>query len=345
MKKHSKKLLNAFLNKVFIAFGSNSKYQPQQFKNLLITAAHGNDFIETVSSVLHNINADTLFWRLENFTYVENIIEAFNVVLEKTLKRVKALSRNRTFTLAIDTTQEPYYGKKSDFWIHGYKPEKGCTGSFEFVELSIVQGDKRFVLHAMPVYVGWNKAKTVLKLLNIANKYVKIKEVLLDRAFYSAEIIDAISKLYKYIILVPQKEFIKCMLESVEGYAVVEHELKLNRNFTTKKVKTNLVLIKGEGGDYDWCFATNLYLRNVNKYILYYKQRWGIETTNRCMDEVHIRTKSSNIIVRTFLFVFSCLLYNLWIWLKLEGFNITLRRLSYALFFLLVLDIPYSLPT
>lgn len=329
MQKHTKRYMGSFLKKSFYGFGANSTYKPKAFRNMLTTAAFGNDFIETASSVLNGVNADTLFRRIEHFSRIDDIEKAFNSMLEKILKRINVFSRNHSYSVAIDITYEPYYGKKQNFWIHPYSPVRGSSGSFYFLEMSIVQGDKRFMLYAMPVHLGWDKAKTITKLLNIASKYLKIREVLLDRGFYSAAVIDAVRK-FKYVILVPQNRLVKCMIESVQDYAVVEHELVLNKDFSKKKVQTNLVLIKGK--DFDWCFATNSFLGGAERYIQHYKRRWGIETTNRCLDEVHVKTKSTNIIVKTFLFLFSCLLYNLWIWLKLEGFAITLRQLAYSLF-------------
>ncbi|KAF5428318.1 IS4 transposase, partial [Candidatus Methanophagaceae archaeon] len=47
-----------------------------------------------------------------------------------------------------------------------------------------------------------------------------------------------------------------------------------------------------------------------------YKKRWGIETTFRVQDEVRIRTKSSIPVIRFALFVFECMLYNVWQFFK-----------------------------
>lgn len=47
-----------------------------------------------------------------------------------------------------------------------------------------------------------------------------------------------------------------------------------------------------------------------------YKLRWGIETTFRVQDEVRIRSKSTSILTRYFLYVLEALIYNLWVSLK-----------------------------
>ena len=48
----------------------------------------------------------------------------------------------------------------------------------------------------------------------------------------------------------------------------------------------------------------------------YYKKRWGIETTFRVQDEVRIKTKSLRPLIRFALFLFECMLYNLWQFFK-----------------------------
>lgn len=48
----------------------------------------------------------------------------------------------------------------------------------------------------------------------------------------------------------------------------------------------------------------------------YYKKRWGIETTFRVQDEVRIKTKSLIPLIRFALFVFECLLDNVWQFFK-----------------------------
>jgi hypothetical protein len=50
--------------------------------------------------------------------------------------------------------------------------------------------------------------------------------------------------------------------------------------------------------------------------VRYYKKRWGIETTFRVQDEVKIKTKSLIPMIRIALFVFECMLYNVWQFFK-----------------------------
>jgi len=67
---------------------------------------------------------------------------------------------------------------------------------------------------------------------------------------------------------------------------------------------------------FDWFFASNIEYEKIFSYVRYYKKRWGIETTFRVQDEVRIKTKSLRPLIRFALFLFECMLYNLWQFFK-----------------------------
>ncbi len=80
-------------------------------------------------------------------------------------------------------------------------------------------------------------------------------------------------------------------------------------------VTSDFVLIKQleyEGKRYDWIFATNQKLKTAALYVKRYKKRWGIETIYRVTDSIRIYTTSTKAILRYFLFLFTCLVYNIW---------------------------------
>ena len=70
-------------------------------------------------------------------------------------------------------------------------------------------------------------------------------------------------------------------------------------------------------------------------YIRGYKCRWGIETSYRVTDEVRIKTTTLDKVKRYFLFVFGCLLYNLW-----KFANLFLKaKVSFATFVFVLFEI------
>lgn len=47
-------------------------------------------------------------------------------------------------------------------------------------------------------------------------------------------------------------------------------------------------------------------------YIKRYKKRWGIETIYRVTDKIRAYTTSTKSVIRYFLFMFTCFVYNIW---------------------------------
>jgi putative transposase len=101
------------------------------------------------------------------------------------------------------------------------------------------------------------------------------------------------------------------------------------KDFPMKNVKFNLVVAERDGEKR--VFATNMQLNEndpklIERMFILYSKRWGIETSYRVKKHSYRpKTTSKNYIIRLFYFLFSVLLYNLWIladvliWLYLHG--------------------------
>ena len=96
-------------------------------------------------------------------------------------------------------------------------------------------------------------------------------------------------------------------------------------------VKFNMVIVNDEEGN-KRAFATNEEFdeNDVNlaeRLFILYGKRWGIETSYKVKKQSFLaKTTSKNYLIRIFYFLFSVLMYNLWlladilIWLSLFGF-------------------------
>jgi len=101
------------------------------------------------------------------------------------------------------------------------------------------------------------------------------------------------------------------------------------KDFPMKNVKFNLIIANKDGEKR--VFATNMRFNEndpklIQRLFLLYSKRWGIETSYRVKKHSYRpKTTSKNYIIRLFYFLFSVLLYNLWIladvliWLHLHG--------------------------
>jgi len=342
------KWLKSFLEQIFFVVGSNSPYGLAEFLQILVTAALTKDFVNNTTIKLQPApNGETVFNRLLECTHGK-IELAFNSIMGSLCKRIKHNLRNRKAILAFDTTYEPFYGDISSnpFWIHEYKPVNGCNGCFIFITVSIVVGENKFILGVLPIRLGWNHADYVEKLIKLARRYVVIEACLFDRGFCDYELIARLKKLkVNYQILWRKdkkketwltKELSKLSPKEMKIY--IKEDGYFHKNKTKYYVRTRFVIIKqysckGDKQPYDWVFATNRKLESQMWYIRGYKCRWGIETSYRVTDEVRIKTATLDKVKRYFLFVFGCLLYNLWkfanIFMKVK---VTFGTFVFALF-------------
>ena len=318
---NTKKTIIEFLNKAFLPFGKNSKNTTHLYATKLVQASSSNFYVENISN-----KADRLHDRIEE-SYEECFGESYVCCIEN-LRRFLRLG---LCTTAIDITHEDFFGNIKGFDIFPMDKD-GKTGEFRYAVLSLVNKaeTEKFPVYAIPFKLGQNLAKTIEQLLEVAhNLLLRIKLVLLDRGFYSAEVIDLLNNRLKYLILVPQWDIFKCMLEQLKGEGrvieYVEHELILRKDFSKFKVKTKLILINNEE-EFDWVFATNLSNDKALYYIITYKRRWQIETNFRVQDEARIRSRSKFMQVRYFYFLVSLLLHAIWV------INIRKQGLSFAVF-------------
>ena len=320
-------VLKKFLSLIFSVVKPNSPYELKDFIHILITAALTGDFVNNTSiKTQPGPNGQTVFNRLLNCTH-EKIELAFNGIMDSLAKRIRVSLRNRRVVLAFDTTYEPFYGdpNANNFWIHDYKPAKGCIGCFVFITVSIVVGEKKFILGSLPVPRHWNKADYVERLIKQARRYVKIEVCLFDRGFNSYELIHALKQLkVGYQIFWKKdkkretwltKELKKLKPRQMKEF--IKEDGYFCRDKTKYYVKTRFIIIKqyrwkDDEKAYDWVFATNRKLKSQMWYIRGYKCRWGIETVFRITDDVRIKTTTLDEVNRYFLFAFGCLLYNLW---------------------------------
>lgn len=284
----------------------NSVWTANGYSNLIMEATSHLTYLETVKND-GMPDADSLHYHIKNKITSTDILRCN--FLELTRKQLRKL-RGRKAILILDETHEPFYGNVNSIigWVHEYKPEKGCTGSLKFLCASILIGDERYFLDAVPIKVFYDMRKEVEEMLDriIQNYGIKIEVALLDRGFgKSSEIISLFEeRRIKYIMLFLEFSNVKEIIKGVESFKRIQFEVK--------GVKTKLVVIRDENKGFYWKFVTNLAFRDFWKYVKVYRMRWNIETGFRVTDEARIKSKSIDMRVRYFFFLTSLILYNMW---------------------------------
>ncbi|MBI4162399.1 MAG: transposase [Candidatus Aenigmarchaeota archaeon] len=302
MSKKANKIVN-FIDKT-LSIKQNATWEASDYATLVSTAASHNTYLETVNSE-EMPNADTLHYRIKEDVDISKLIDKF---LSQTRKQLKNLKRKKVI-LIVDYTHESFFGKTEDEWIHGYRPVSGSKGSYTFLAASIIVGDKRYFIYAKPISTISDETFELMQILaQVSLLGFNTKLLLMDRGIaHSSENLAMLHDLnIKYLGLYQKYENIKKIIRQMKRSFI-------NRAFKIKGVPTRLVIGKDIGKrKINWVFVTNLEQQDFFNYLLLYKKRWNIETGFRVQDEAQIKTKSTDIKIRFFVFLAALLLYNWW---------------------------------
>lgn len=159
--KHIKYILE-FLNKA-IGFSKAKVLRAKDYIKHIFCASARNTYIETISN-----KADSLHRRIK-LSYEEDIKGAYKLVLSKLLK----YKRFGKVTIAIDKTDEQFYGKERGFYIYHCNQDIESKAEFHYMVISIVNADKNIPLLALPVSLGCDNVKLIEELLLFAKSLLR----------------------------------------------------------------------------------------------------------------------------------------------------------------------------
>ena len=280
-----------YLDKLFFFSNGSNDYTEELFLSAL-----GNTYVETVDG-----RSDSLHLKIRQCNW-ENFLDVYQETIKSYIKRLKI----KRAILAFDTTSEPFYGKTTNMYTIGCEPINGYSNEYKYLVVSIINDNKeeKIPITCIPITYGFDYYKALKIMLEYSNKLFKIKLVLLDRGFYSVDVVRALRN-YKYIMLVPKlNEQIKYYNNIIIKQAHFYHKIK-------NEEITRIVLVRDKSDKFTWSFATNIIYNKYYDYVNYYKKRWRIETNFRVEDEAKIKTKSIHQIIRYFYFTTSLLLHSI----------------------------------
>jgi putative transposase len=329
-----KKRFAPFIN---LNLKNNTLYKKNQFIDLLIHMGMTKDFAENGSKTYKelrgssNPDADTLLYHLKNYSNSKDLHRMFTTLFEivwEMTRKINLFDIRKHYDVAIDFTEWYFYGDRGAPMVVGKEPERGTSKCYKFATINIVEAGKRFTLLTLPVGPFDTKEQILRKLLSYVLERIKIRRVYVDRGFcdsYSIKVFNSFHLKY----LMPATK-----ISTVKDVMAITPAPKIITDFEMKDVTFNLVIIEEElenGTKEKRAFATNEeYNENdvnlAERLFDLYGRRWGIETSYRVKKHSYLpKTTSKNYLIRLFYFMFSVLLYNLWIladiliWLALFG--------------------------
>ncbi len=337
-KKIGKEVKKAIQKYIYSSFPATERYNADYTRhNLLdvIMYSIANDyFIEEGSELLKMrrkkiADGDTVFYRIKPAT-VSQVISYSNTINEQILTNAKSLGiLNKPCICGLDWHDLELYSKKIKEDIRT-KPKDGTDYALRYLSIESVEEGKRFTFHAVPINPFTNLCEAVSKLISKTREYVDIKLILMDRGFFSADMLEfLIGNNIPHMIPARRNKKIDALERAVrlkrlpipntpDSFYVVDNyplagrvKIKLVFYFTPSK----------EPDETDKCFifTTNLEvdIKNVKKLADLYRKRWGIETGYRVKDRVLGRTCSTNYVARLLFLFLSILLYNFWTLLRI----------------------------
>lgn len=282
---------------------------------LIETSAY-NSYLENISNktdTIHSRIKDSLMSMMEQayLSYIKGISNKFKL-------------NEKEVILAFDYTGEDFYGDVQGFDIHGWTGKNGITGKFKFITCSIVSDDipEKIPLISLPIMLGHYKSDVILRCLSLIKDYIgEIKLILFDRGFYDKDLMYELEKSkYPYLIFVPQHKDKKEILYPMKigEQVAIYNDFKVNKNQSKYAGENILIFLKQiydprSEKNYDWVFATNIEEVLLENLVITYKKRWRIETQFRVQDEARVRSKSTEMKVRFFFFLFQQMLQVQWI--------------------------------
>jgi len=329
-----KKRFAPFIN---LNLKNNTLYKKNQFIDLLIHMGMTKDFAENGSKTYKelrgqdNPDADTLLYHLKHYETSKDLHRMFTTLFEivwEMSRKINLFDIRKHYDVAIDFTEWYFYGDRNAPMVVGKEPERGTSKCYKFATINIVESGKRFTILALPVGSFDTKEDVLRRLLSYTLERIKIRRVYVDRGFCDSYSIKVFNSLHlKYLMPATKIHTVKNMLEITSAPSIIT-------DFEMKDVTFNLVIVEEEDNNGEIvkrAFATNETFEEndvslAERLFLLYGKRWGIESSYRVKKHSYLpKTTSKNYLIRLFYFMFSVLLYNLWIladiliWLALFG--------------------------
>ena len=317
-------IINQFTKSLIVEEDRKNRVTRTGIVSTLITAATNLAFVNESCKSSGKVSKSQVIYRKLKEKSNKDVHVCFQKATIKFLMFLKQVNRNRKFIISFDTTKEAFYGEFSKaedkLYLHEGSIAKESKFYYKYITASITcNNSTRYILDGIIVPIGAYIEKYVESMLKFIKCYLPIEVALFDRGFNSWKLIDTLNKMKVHYMIFWKKqgEWYKPIFEEMkdgefkrilrqEKYYRVKHDYEVSSYFVFVKQ------LEYEDKKYDWIFASNLNYKSAEAYVKIYKKRWGIETVYRVTDDIRIFTTSTNALVRYFLFMFTCFVYNLW---------------------------------
>jgi len=311
-------------------------YLPLDLRNTRITA---NDIIAVLGYASANrVSMDAACHELKEAPSANRLREvlvqalpdrailqrALNTILRAQTPRF-AKKGKRAYYVAIDLTLIPYHGEQyaNEKEIVRSQAKSGTTHFHGYATVSIVHDDQRYVVALRFVEKGESMEKIVAWLLNrLKSMEISIKRAYFDKGFCSVPIFKTLGRRkIKFILPIPVRGKSGGVRKLFEAAASHKTSYTFNSPKHGELEVSAVVVKKYSKGRYKrkgarwFAYAVAGLPKSVEPHQVFemYRQRFGIETSYRQMNQVRARTTSRNPVIRLLLVGLAFIMFNLYI--------------------------------
>lgn len=215
----------------------------------------------------------------------------------------------RPVCIAIDVKAIMFYGDRNSPMIRGTKPKNGTCWAYEYICLDIVECGQRFTLAFFPVGKLDDQNRLVMELLKTALEWIKIDLLMMDREFFSVEIVNMLKR-FGIRFIIPAKDTDEVVRLKKENRRLAPIVVPYSMTSDKDHADVNLALIKEDDEMHGYIINTSLSAQAAEAY---YSKRWGIETDNRVMEQFRAMTTSTDYKIRFMYVLMAVAMRNLWV--------------------------------
>ena len=312
------------------------RYLPLDLQNTRITA---EDIIAVLGyASAHRISMDATCHELKEAPSANRLREVLAQALpERTIlqRALNTLLRaqtprfvkkgKRAYSVAIDLTLIPYHGEHyaDEKEIVRSQSKSGTTHFHGYATVSIVHDDQRYVVALRFVEKGESMETIVAWLLNrLKTIEIFIKRAYFDKGFCSVPVLKMLKRRkIKFVLPMPVRGKSGGVRKLFEASASHKTTYTFNGPKHGEVEVSAVVVKKYSKGRYNrkgarwFAYAVLGLPKSVEPHQVFemYRQRFGIETSYRQMNQVRARTTSRNPVIRLLFVGLAFILFNLYI--------------------------------
>ena len=242
------------------------------------------------------------------------------------------LPKGKKCIFAIDSTDDPYYGEivpQNKEYVIGSRLKKSTTTFYRYISLYLIEGDRKLTLSMLPVRNDIPVLDYIVYFLDIIDRTgLRVKALLLDREFYSIEILSHMMQRNTPFIMpvkrqsARMKDFLSEGRSSKTMKYCMKSQGKGSVNLTILKV---VKYLKGRSKKHG-LLRVGYVINNIDwkpqKVAKTYEKRFAIESSYRMRNTVRPRTTTKCPTIRYLLALISMLLKNIWMAILWRHFTI-----------------------